>query len=262
MLRWVFLDIGNVLMNDDPAMALLYRELHRVLCSHGYRFSFRELLAEREQLIRTRGPEHWAVLGRKYLGEEGHYKLMHRCASRMRADYMDSHALIPGVEAAVRRLADRFSIGVVANQLKEVSGALDQVGLGPYIKVRAISESVGIRKPDPGLYQWALDRAGCAPQEAVMVGDRADNDIAPARSVGMWSVLLRIPHSEKAYQPRGEYEALYFESQSRASISRIAPACEAETPDLFAGSIEEMLSAIDEIARRAMTASEGRPSRR
>ncbi len=262
MLRWVFLDIGNVLMNDDPAMALLYRELHRALCSHGYRFTFRELLAEREELIRSNGPEHWALLGRKYLGEEGHYRLMHRCASRMRADYMASHALIPGMEAAVRRLADRFSIGVVANQLKEASGALDQAGLERFIRVRAISELVGIRKPDPALYTWALDRAACAPHEAVMVGDRADNDIAPARSVGMWTILFRIPHDQKAYRPRGEYETLYFESQGRESISRIAPAGPEETPDAVAESVDEMLSAIDAIARRAMSSSEGLSSRR
>jgi HAD superfamily hydrolase (TIGR01509 family) len=262
VLRWVFLDVGNVLMNDDPAMALLYRELHRGLCSQGYRISFRDLLAEREELIRTRGPEHWAVLGRKYLGEEGQYRLMHRCASRMRADYMASHALIPGMDAAVRRLADRFALGVVANQLKEVSNALDQIGLGRYIRVRAISEAVGIRKPDPALYLWALDRAGCEPREAVMIGDRSDNDIAPARAVGMWTILLRIPHEQKAYRPREEYEALYFESQSRASIGRIPPAGSGETPDLVAESVEGMLSAVDEIARRAMTSSEGLSSRR
>jgi HAD superfamily hydrolase (TIGR01549 family) len=262
VLRWVFLDIGNVLMNDDPAMALLYRELHRALCAHGYRFSFRDLLAEREELIRTRGPEHWAVLGRKYLGEEGHYRLMHRCASQMRADYMASHSLIPGMVEVVLRLADRFAIGVIANQLKEVSDALDQVGLGAYIRVRAISEAVGIRKPDPKLYLWALDRAGCAANEAVMIGDRADNDIAPARAVGMWTILCRIPHESKAYRPRGEYETLYFESQGRESISRIPPAGPEETPDAVADSVEGLMGAIDGIARRAMSSSEELPSRR
>ena len=95
MLRWVFLDIGNVLMNDDPAMALLYRELHQRMCATGYRIPFRDLLTEREELIRKYGPEHWQILGRKYLGEDGHWQLMLRCASKMRADYMGSHAVLP-----------------------------------------------------------------------------------------------------------------------------------------------------------------------
>jgi FMN phosphatase YigB (HAD superfamily) len=180
----------------------------------------------------------------------------------MRADYMASHSLIPGMVEVVLRLADRFAIGVIANQLKEVSDALDQVGLGAYIRVRAISEAVGIRKPDPKLYLWALDRAGCAANEAVMIGDRADNDIAPARAVGMWTILCRIPHESKAYRPRGEYETLYFESQGRESISRIPPAGPEETPDAVADSVEGLMGAIDGIARRAMSSSEELPSRR
>ncbi len=86
MLRWVFLDIGNVLMNDDPAMAFLYRELHQAMCAAGYRLPFSDLLAEREEMIRRHGPEHWQILGRKYLGEDGHWKLMLRCASKIRGE--------------------------------------------------------------------------------------------------------------------------------------------------------------------------------
>ncbi len=255
-LRWIFLDIGNVLMNDDPAMALLYRELHRAMCAAGYRIPFRELLVEREHLIRVRGPEHWQILGRKYLGEEGHYRLMLRCAGRIRADYMGCHAVLPKMDAVVRRLAERYEIGVVANQLKEVVGALDAVGLGRYIKVHAVSEVVGMRKPDPGLYLWALEQAGCGPREAVMVGDRVDNDVAPARAAGMWTILLQIPHEAKGYTPVGDLERLYFESQLRESIGRIPPATPEQTPDATAGDPEELLAAVEEIRRRAASASE------
>jgi len=31
MIRWVFLDVGNVIMNDDPVMAFLYEDLARAL---------------------------------------------------------------------------------------------------------------------------------------------------------------------------------------------------------------------------------------
>ncbi len=255
MLRWIFLDIGNVLMNDDPAMALLYFELHRAMCSSGYRMTFSELLAEREELIRTRGPEHWAILGRKYLAEGGHWRLMHRCATRIRADYMACHAVLPGVQEAIRELADSYQLGTVANQLKEVVPALEQVGLGQYFRIHAVSEVVGIRKPDPRLYRWALERAGCEPAEAVMVGDRADNDIAPAREVGMWTILFRIPHHLKAYAPRNDYEELYFESQARASISRIPPGGELETPDETVEDMPGLRQAIERIADRAQRGS-------
>jgi HAD superfamily hydrolase (TIGR01509 family) len=251
VLRWLFLDVGNVLMNDDRAMALLYRELHRALCAAGYRMSFHDLLAEREELIRTRGPEHWEVLGRKYLGEGGHKRLARRCASTIRADYMACHDLLPGVREAIELLARRYRIGIVANQLREVIGALDQAGLGRYLEIHAVSDVVGLRKPDPALFQWALAQAGCAPGEAVMVGDRADNDIAPARAIGMWTILCRIPHDVKGATPRTEEERLYFESQRRESISRIPPSGPQERPDEEVEDLPGLLEAIDRIHLRA-----------
>jgi HAD superfamily hydrolase (TIGR01662 family) len=262
MLRWVFLDIGNVVMNDDPAMALLYRELHQMMCSSGYRIPFPELLTEREELIRKYGPEHWQILGRKYLGDDGHWKLMLRCASKIRADYMASHAVLPEMGDAVRTLAERYRIGVVANQLREVVGALEEIGLGACIKVHAISEIVGLRKPSPELYRWALDRAECEPREAVMVGDRVDNDIAPARQIGMWTVLFQMPHEAKGYVPKGDLDRLYYESQLRASICRIPPTTPEQTPDERAESARELLMAIERIHQRAEAPSEDQTPRR
>jgi HAD superfamily hydrolase (TIGR01549 family) len=261
VLRWLFLDIGNVLMNDDPAMALLYRELHRAMCAAGYRMGFRELLAEREELIRTRGPEHWEVLGKKYLGEEGHRRLAMRCARKIRQDYMACHDVLPGVLEALPRLAASYRIGVVANQLREVVEALEGVGLGRFIELHAVSEVVGIRKPDPALYRWALAEAGCAPEEAVMVGDRADNDIAPARSVGMWTILLQLSHERKGSLPRTEEERLYYESQLRESISRIPPSSPEETPDETANDLEGLIEAIERIRLRADSSGDSPPRR-
>lgn len=34
-------------------------------------------------------------------------------------------------------------------------------------------------------YRYALEQTGCLPNEAVMVGDRIDNDVAPAHNAGM-----------------------------------------------------------------------------
>ena len=50
------------------------------------------------------------------------------------------------------------------------------------IEVRAV------KAPDPEIFKLALERAGCALSEAVMIGDRLDNDIRPARLRG-WKTI-------------------------------------------------------------------------
>lgn len=53
------------------------------------------------------------------------------------------------------------------------------------------SAEEGVSKPDPEIFLRALTHAGCSTANAVMIGDRADNDIAPAKALGMRTVLIR-----------------------------------------------------------------------
>ena len=59
-----------------------------------------------------------------------------------------------------------------------------------FFDVIAASAELEISKPDPAIFQWALEQANCIPQNAMMVGDRLDNDIAPANRMGIHSVRL------------------------------------------------------------------------
>lgn len=63
-------------------------------------------------------------------------------------------------------------------------------GLMAHIDLVVASAEAGVAKPDPAIFRIALARAGCEAAEAVMIGDRLDNDIAPAKAVGMRTVWL------------------------------------------------------------------------
>ena len=72
-------------------------------------------------------------------------------------------------------------IGVIANQSPGSEERLTRWGLIPFISVCVASAEVGLEKPDPAIFDLALRHAGCAASEPVMIGDRLDNDIRPAR---------------------------------------------------------------------------------
>lgn len=52
-----------------------------------------------------------------------------------------------------------------------------------YIKLIVASAEEGVAKPDKRIFEIALDKANCEPQAAVMIGDRVDNDIVPAKAL-------------------------------------------------------------------------------
>lgn len=65
------------------------------------------------------------------------------------------------------------------------------MGIGKYIDLSVSSAETGIAKPDPAIFRLALEQANCAAENAVMIGDRLDNDIIPAKQLGMHTIWVR-----------------------------------------------------------------------
>ena len=53
------------------------------------------------------------------------------------------------------------------------------------------SSRVGVRKPDPRIYELGVDRLGMDAKEIVVVGDSYDKDIIPAKAIGCKTVWLQ-----------------------------------------------------------------------
>ena len=83
-----------------------------------------------------------------------------------------------------------FQLGIIANQNPGTKRRLEQWNLLSYFDVIAASAELGVAKPDPAIFQWVLHQANCLPQDCAIVGDRLDNDIAPANRIGMCSIRL------------------------------------------------------------------------
>ena len=84
-----------------------------------------------------------------------------------------------------------IALGIVSNIDEDQLGYLSKAGgLLACFDWMLSSEAAGSCKPDPGIFREALRRAGCAPDDALFVGDTLRQDIAGANQAGMRSVLL------------------------------------------------------------------------
>lgn len=111
-----------------------------------------------------------------------------------------------GVPELLRELLSRGQrLGLAANQPARIIAALDSHGIGQLFAHREVSEHHGYLKPDVRLFLRACEDLHVAPEECVMVGDRVDNDIVPARLLGMRTVLFRTGRHRRQ-QPRSPQE--------------------------------------------------------
>jgi putative hydrolase of the HAD superfamily len=99
-----------------------------------------------------------------------------------------------GVRASLIRLrAAGLQLGVVSNSEGTIEQMLIEIDLRDVFDAVVDSAVVGITKPDPGIFQIALDRLGVTPAETIMVGDSPSADIAGAHAAGLRAALLD-PH--------------------------------------------------------------------
>lgn len=103
--------------------------------------------------------------------------------------------LIPGAGQVVRELHHRgYPLALVADgRPGTYSNVLAQHGLYQLFDAFAISEEVGVEKPDPRMFIHALDMLGISPRDygrTIMVGNFLARDVKGANALGMISVWL------------------------------------------------------------------------
>jgi len=90
----------------------------------------------------------------------------------------------------IRKLSERYRLGILANQPTNTRERLIADGLYEMFDICLLSDCEHLHKPDLRFFEYALGRAGCSAEEAVMIGDRLDNDVFPAKKIGMKTVRI------------------------------------------------------------------------
>jgi HAD superfamily hydrolase (TIGR01549 family) len=98
----------------------------------------------------------------------------------------------PDVVPALERVrAAGLRTAVITNGMSDLQWLkLDRAGLAPHFDVFVASSAVGIGKPDPRIFEVAIDRLGSSASVAWMVGDNPARDVAGAQAAGIRSVWL------------------------------------------------------------------------
>jgi putative hydrolase of the HAD superfamily len=104
--------------------------------------------------------------------------------------FAEAHMVFEDVLPALDALA-AHQLAVVTNGPSDLQRRkLAVAGLEARLPLVFISGEVGYGKPDPRIFEHALSKLGIAPDEALMVGDRPNLDVAGARAAGVHAVWL------------------------------------------------------------------------
>lgn len=172
MIKWIFFDIGSTLVDESMA----------------YRRRIEKTIADSEI---SYGEFYSKMLEFYTQNKKGDKEAAAYFNLKLSPWNKDDEAVYVEAEDCLETLNKKFKIGIIANQSLGSEDRLKIFGLLKYIDLVVASAEEEVAKPDLKIFEIALERAGCKACEAVMVGDRLDNDIVPANRLGMKTVWVR-----------------------------------------------------------------------
>ena len=105
--------------------------------------------------------------------------------------------LFDGTIELLEYLQPKYALHIITNGFEEVQDLkLEKSGIKKYFDKIITSESVGLKKPNPKVFEFALKTANTTPQSSFMIGDNLEADIIGAINCGISSIHFNL-HDEK-----------------------------------------------------------------
>ncbi len=113
--------------------------------------------------------------------------------------------LFPDAIDVLDYLYEKYVLHLITNGFEEVQVRKVNIsGLDRFFKTFTTSEEAGVKKPDPGIFVYALKKANADPAESIMIGDDLEVDILGAKEIPMDQVYFN--DKEKTHHEKVKYE--------------------------------------------------------
>jgi HAD superfamily hydrolase (TIGR01662 family) len=219
-IKAVLFDVGGPIDIETAREAAFDRAMLEALAAQGVNVTADDLVRANSEAVASFAPSAYrAIIWSLTRNDAVVARAVHARCLALVADLPDIEPR-EGIAKLLQSLSDRgLKLGLAANQPHDVLERLDAHGLGHFFDHREVSGTHGLRKPDVRLFLRACESLGVAPGECIMVGDRIDNDIASANTLGMRTVLFRTGR-HIAQQPRSWDEVPCVEVTSVDELAR------------------------------------------
>lgn len=171
-IKWLFFDVGSTLVNESKAYEKRFRSIAES-ADMTYEFVYNKAIEFYKQ------------------NKKGDLETIKSLNIKKPEWCKEAEFLYDDAEECLKILNQKFKIGIIANQSLGTEGRLKKFGILKYIDLVISSAEEGVAKPDKRIFEIALERSNCKPENAVMIGDRIDNDIIPAKSIGMRTIWIK-----------------------------------------------------------------------
>ena len=201
-IKAVILDFGDTLASGSMDWNQYHIGIRGILKGYGHHVELvrlkKSIRAALDELARVRAKGNELTLEEIYesalsrVGISANGEILEAIHDAFRRHYKS--AFYPCTESVLKELSLRYKLAMLSNTMSDKPRLqLEEAGLEPLFEVMICSRDLGIRKPNPKIFDYVLKELGVAPGEAVHVGDSVEADMEGAVEAGITPVWINTP---------------------------------------------------------------------
>ena len=218
--RHIFFDLDRTLWDFDAAAEVAFERIYDkyrlkdrgIPSAHEFHMVYHPLNEKLWELYRTNLITKDDLNRTRFLKPLEHYGIHDvDLADHLSEDYVYWSPrivrLVPGTMELLDYLKPNYHLHLITNGFEEVQHTkLSGSGMEPYFETLTVSEEVGVKKPNPEIFQYALQKAHATAEESLMIGDEMAVDIDGARAAGIDQIFFNATgeniEGERTYEVR------------------------------------------------------------
>lgn len=197
----IFFDLDHTLWDFDKNSGLTFKKI----------FKEQDIEIDIDKFLEVYEPinlEYWRLYRDEKIGkvelrykrlkttfDKLNFKISDELINKISEDYitylpMFNH-LLDGAKDLLDYLKDKYNLHIITNGFEEVQKIkLEKSQINDYFNVVVTSESVGVKKPNPKVFEYALKEANVSANKSIMIGDSLEADVLGALAVGISPIHL------------------------------------------------------------------------
>lgn len=200
-IKHIFFDLDHTLWDFEANSKKTYLQIFRdnnleidiqsflekyIPINHQYWKLYREEKVSKEQLRYGRLKDTFNQMNYTY--EDG-------LIDKLAIEYIDNlsnyNQLFEGTTEILHYLKPKYNLHIITNGFKEIQQAkLEKSGIANFFNTVITSESVGVKKPNPKVFHYALETTNAKTYQSLMIGDNLEADIYGAKNVGIKTLFF------------------------------------------------------------------------
>jgi HAD superfamily hydrolase (TIGR01549 family) len=201
--RSIFLDAGGVILDEkkfEEASALI---ITKIISGYNQDYTLSDYWKDAEEGVYRFVPKIYDYVLFKNINDINDFKMAKEKYKKELKDKNLPFKLMVGIEEFLMRFFEDYKIGILGQYGGDFKDYLENQDILKYFTWSETQENYNITKPDPRYFEAILKTCNCKPEESIMIGDRIDKDIIPAKMLGMKTVRIKtgLHKNQKARTP-------------------------------------------------------------